>query len=110
VRNGFAVALLAAGLLIMLLSCLGMAALRDPMDRLHLVTPASTLGVGAIAAAVVVHEGVDASGLSAMVLAAIVAATNPLVSHATARSIAVRRRADAPPDAPPDGRRAGAQP
>jgi multicomponent Na+:H+ antiporter subunit G len=94
VRNGFAIALLAGGLLVVLLSCLGMAALRDPIDRLHLVTPASTLGVSAVCAAVVVHEGLDASGVSAILLAAVVATTSPLVSHATARSIAVRSRAD----------------
>ncbi len=103
VRDGFAIALLAAGLLVVVASCLAVAALRDPMDRLHLVTPASTLGVAAVCAAVVVHEGLDASGLSAILLAAVTAATNPLVSHATARSIVVRRRADGHPDGPDAG-------
>ncbi|MCU4182779.1 monovalent cation/H(+) antiporter subunit G [Acidiferrimicrobium sp. IK] len=91
-RDGFAIALLALGLLVIVVSCVGMAVLTDPMDRVHLVTPASTLGVGAVCAAVVVHEGLDASGLSAILLAAVLAATSPLVSHATARSIAVRRQ------------------
>jgi multicomponent Na+:H+ antiporter subunit G len=101
VRDGFAIALLAAGLAVILASCVGMAALTDPLDRLHLVTPASTLGVGAVCAAVVVHEGLDASGVSAILLAVAVATANPLISHATARSIEVRRRAEqgnVPPD------------
>lgn len=93
-RDGVAIALLAAGLCVVLVSCVAMAAMRDPLDRLHLVTPASTLGVAAVCAAVVVHEGLDASGTSAVLLAAVVVAANPLVSHATARSIEVRRRAE----------------
>ena len=93
-RDGFAVALLTVGLAVVLASCVGMAVLSDPLDRLHLVTPASTLGVGAVCAAVVVHEGLDAAGVSAILLAAATGATNPLISHATARSIEVRRQAE----------------
>ena len=71
-----------------------MAVLSDPMDRLHLVTPASTLGVTAACAAVVAREGLNASGTSAVLLAAVTVLTSPLVSHACARSIQVRRRGD----------------
>jgi multicomponent Na+:H+ antiporter subunit G len=97
VRDAFAVALLVVGLAVILISCVGMAVLDDPMDRLHLVTPASTLGVGAACAAVVVHEGLDASGTSAVLLAAVTVLTSPMVSHACARSFEVRRRADGAP-------------
>ncbi len=106
-RDGFSIALLAIGLAVILASCLGMAALTDALDRLHLLTPASTIGAGALCAAVVVHEGLDASGVSAILLAAAVGTANPLISHATARSIAVRRQADpsrpeaGPPEAGP---------
>jgi multicomponent Na+:H+ antiporter subunit G len=100
-RDGFAIALLAIGLGVILTSCVGMAALHDPLDRLHLVTPVSTLGVGAVCAAVVVHEGLDAAGLSAILLAVAMSTANPLVSHAQARCIEVRRRADQ--DRPPIG-------
>ena len=93
-RDGVAVGLLAVGLLVIVLSCVGMAVLDDPLDRLHLVTPASTIGVAALCAAVVVHEGLDASGVSAILLAATAGGANPLITHATARSIAVRRQAD----------------
>jgi multicomponent Na+:H+ antiporter subunit G len=94
VRDAVAVALLSIGLAVILISCVGMAVLDDAMDRLHLVTPASTLGVTAACAAVVVHEGLDASGTSAVLLAAVTVLTSPLVSHACARSFEVRRRAD----------------
>ncbi len=92
-RDLAAVALLAVGLAVILASCVGMAVLTDPLDRLHLVTPASTIGVTAACAAVVVHEGLDASGTSAVLLAAVTLVTSPLISHACARSFEVRRRA-----------------
>jgi multicomponent Na+:H+ antiporter subunit G len=85
---------LAVGLAVIVASCVGMAVLDDPMDRLHLVTPASTLGVTAACAAVVAREGLNASGTAAVLLAAVTVFTSPLVSHACARSIDVRRRAD----------------
>ena len=102
-RDGFAIGLLAVGVAVVLSSCIGMAALDDPLDRLHLVTPASTLGVGAVCAAVVVHEGLNASGYSAILLAFAAGVANPLISHAQARVIEVRRRAGA--EEPPPGRR-----
>ena len=90
-RDAAAVAVLAVGLAVVVASCVGMAVLDDPLHRLHLVTPASTLGVGGVCAAVVVHEGLDASGVSALLLAVASIVTAPLVSHATARCIEVRR-------------------
>jgi multicomponent Na+:H+ antiporter subunit G len=93
-RDVIAVVLLAFGVAVIVASCVGMAVLDDPMDRLHLVTPASTLGVTGACAAVVVREGLNASGTAAVLLAVITVVTSPLVSHACARSIEVRRRAD----------------
>lgn len=85
--------LLVGGLLIVAASCIGMAVMSDPVDRLHLVTPAAMLGAAGVCAAVVVHAGLSASGLAAIVVAVIVAGTSPFTSHAMARSILVRRRA-----------------
>ena len=93
-RDVVAVVLLGAGLAVIVASCVGMAVLHDPMDRLHLVTPASTLGVTAACAAVVARDGLDASGTAAVLLAAVTVFTSPLVSHACARAIEVRRSAD----------------
>ena len=95
-RDVIAVVFLALGLAVIVASCVGMAVLVDPMDRLHLVTPASTLGVTAACAAVVARKGLDPSGTAAVLLAAITVLTSPLVSHACARSIEVRRRAEDP--------------
>jgi multicomponent Na+:H+ antiporter subunit G len=94
VRDVVAVVFLAIGLAVIVASCVGMAVLDDPMDRLHLVTPASTLGVTAASAAVVARDGLNASGTAAILLAAVTVFTSPLVSHACARSFEVRRRAE----------------
>lgn len=94
-RGAAADVLLALGLVVVVLSCLASAVLPDPTDRLHVITPASTLGVGAICASVVVHEGLDASGTAALLLGVVVAGTSPLLSHACARAFEVRRQAGA---------------
>ena len=47
--------LLVAGLVIVVGSCAGMAVLDDPLDRLHLVTPAAMLGSTGICASIVVR-------------------------------------------------------
>lgn len=94
-REAVAFVLLGLGLVVVVMSCVAMAALRDPLDRLHVVTPASTLGVGGVCAAVVVYSGLNASGTSAILLGVVVFGTSPLLSHACARSIEVRRRGDA---------------
>jgi multisubunit Na+/H+ antiporter MnhG subunit len=87
------VVLLVAGLVIVVGSCAGMAVLDDPLDRLHLTTPAAMLGSTGICASVVVREGLSASGLAAIGVAVILIIANPLAGHAVARAIAIRRGA-----------------
>lgn len=83
--------LLVAGLVIVVGSCAGMAVLDDPLDRLHLVTPAAMLGSTGICASIVVRYGLSSSGLAALGVAAILVAANPLTGHAVGRAIAIRR-------------------
>jgi multisubunit Na+/H+ antiporter MnhG subunit len=83
--------LLVAGVMVVVGACAGMAVLDDPLDRLHLTTPAAMLGSTGICASVVVRVGLSASGLAAIGVAAILIAANPLVGHAVARAIVIRR-------------------
>ena len=83
--------LLVIALVTVAASCVGIAVMDDPLDRLHLVTPAAMIGAVALSAAVVVREGPSSSGLAAILVGAIVAGTSPFTSHAVARSIMVRR-------------------
>ena len=87
------VVLLVAGLAVVVGSCAGMAVLDDPLDRLHLTTPAAMLGSTGICASIVVREGLSASGLAAIGVAVILIGVNPLAGHAVARAIAIRRGA-----------------
>jgi multisubunit Na+/H+ antiporter MnhG subunit len=91
VQDVLSVVLLVAGLVIVAVSCAGIAVMDDPLDRLHLVTPAAMIGAVAVSAAVVVRAGLSASGLAAILVGVIVAGTSPFTSHAVARSIMVRR-------------------
>jgi multicomponent Na+:H+ antiporter subunit G len=85
--------LLVAGLAVVVGSCIGMAVLDDPLDRMHLTTPAAMLGSTGICAAVVVRVGLSAFGLAAIGVAVILIAANPLAGHAVGRAIAIRRGA-----------------
>jgi multisubunit Na+/H+ antiporter MnhG subunit len=85
--------LLVAGLIVVVGSCAGMAVLDEPLDRLHLTTPAAMLGSTGICAAVVVRVGFSASGLAALGVAVILIAANPLAGHAVGRAIAIRHGA-----------------
>jgi monovalent cation/proton antiporter MnhG/PhaG subunit len=82
--------LLAAGIAIELLCCLGALRARDAYDRLHYVGPASTLGAALICLAVVVNEGLNQAGNKALLLAAILATCGPVLTHATARAARIR--------------------
>ena len=85
--------LLVAGLVVVIGSCAGMAVLDDPLDRLHLTTPAAMLGSTGICASIVVRYGVSSSGLAAIGVAVVLIVANPLAGHAVARAIAIRRGA-----------------
>ena len=93
VTGVISLALLVAGLVIVVCSCAGMAVFDDPLDRLHLVTPAAMLGSTGICASIVVRYGLSASGLAALGVAVILIVANPLTGHAVARAIAIRRGA-----------------
>ena len=85
-------ALVGAGVAVQLLVCHGVVLMRDALDRLH-YTGASTLGVACLCAAVVVSESASLIGLKAILTAAFMLVTGPVVVHATARAIHLHREA-----------------
>ncbi len=85
-----ATALLAVGVLAVLVSVVGVLVMRDPYDRLHYTGPANTVAPIAIAAAAALSEGLTAASLKAGLICAIVLFTSPLLVHATARAGRVR--------------------
>ena len=83
--------LVVLGVGIQVLSALGVVLMRDALDRLHYVG-ASVLGAVCIALAVVVAAGPSLIGLKALLTAAFLVVTGPVLGHATARAIHLHRR------------------
>jgi multicomponent Na+:H+ antiporter subunit G len=79
--------LLAFGVGIELLCCLGLWAMRRTFDRLHYVGPAVVLGTPALVVAVVIEEGFSSAGAKAVVIAVVLLLSGSVVTHATARAI-----------------------
>jgi monovalent cation/proton antiporter MnhG/PhaG subunit len=85
------VALLVVGVGIEVLSCLGVFVAADVFDKLHFTGPATVTAPALIALAIVIEERVSQASLKAFLVAALLAALGPLVTHATARSARIRQ-------------------
>jgi multicomponent Na+:H+ antiporter subunit G len=86
VRDAAARVMLAAGVALELLCCLGVLLMRDALDRLH-YAGAGTLAAVLIAVAVVVRDSFSLIGNKALALAALVLVTSPVLTHFTARAL-----------------------
>lgn len=86
-------ALLAFGVAVELLCCLGVFAMRTAFDRLHYLGPAIVFGPAAIAAAVMLAGGpLSQQGVKSFMILLVLLVTGPIMSYVTARVI--RFRAD----------------
>ncbi len=83
--------LLGIGGAAVLLTSAGMLVARGVLRRLHYLAPASTVGVAAVAAAILLHEGFDQAGIKAVLACGIVFVMNPVLTHATARAARVHQ-------------------
>jgi multicomponent Na+:H+ antiporter subunit G len=92
VRDAVVGALVVVGVAVQVLACLGVLLMRDVLDRLHYVG-ASAAGVTCVCAAVVVAEGPSVIGLKAILTAAFLLVSGPVLAHATARAIHLHRAA-----------------
>jgi len=91
VTDVVAYVLLGVGIAAVLLSCVGVLAMRNVFDKLHFTAPAATVGAFAIALAIVVKEGWSPASLKAVLVFVLLAVTNPVVTHATARAARIRQ-------------------
>lgn len=82
--------LLALGVGVEWLCCLGLLLGRTALDRLHYLGPATLLGPLLIAAAVVVHEALSQAGIKAILLVLAFLISSPVLSHATGRAARLR--------------------
>ena len=81
-----------AGVGLELLATLGVLLMRDALDRLH-YAGASSFGIALVCAAVLVAEGPSLIGLKALLTAAFLLLSGPVLVHATARAIHGHREA-----------------
>ena len=85
-RHAIADAVLAIGILLELGAVAGTVAMRDAYERLHYAGPA-TLGAIAIAASIWIASGPSTIALQAILLAAFLLVSSPVLAHFTARAI-----------------------
>jgi multicomponent Na+:H+ antiporter subunit G len=93
VRDAITGGLVGLGVLTEVVATLGVLVFRDVQDRLHYTGPAST-GAFLVCAGVLVHQGLSVVGLKAILLAAFLLFTGPLLVHTTARGARIARRGD----------------
>ena len=90
-RDAIMWVLVGAGVAVQVFACLGVLLMRDAFDRLHYVGT-SAVGVPLVCAAVIVAEGPSVIGLKALLTAAFLLLTGPVLAHATARALYLHRR------------------
>ena len=86
------VALLAIGFAAVALTSVGMMVCRNAYRRMHYLAPAATVGVVAVAAAMVAREGLNQAGIKAILTAGVLFVMNPILTHATARAARIHER------------------
>ena len=85
--------LLAAGVAIELLCCLGVVVMRGTYARLHYGAPAG-LGAMLLGLAVLLRQGFSLIGDKAMLIGVFVLLMSPILSHVTARAAHIRTLGD----------------
>ena len=91
-RDVLVVVLAAVGVGLQVLVSAGVLLMRDPLDRLHYAA-ASAPGVVCVCAAVVVSAGPSLIGVKAILTAAFLVASGPVLGHTTARAIHLHQEA-----------------
>ncbi|MDP9224281.1 MAG: monovalent cation/H(+) antiporter subunit G [Actinomycetota bacterium] len=89
-QHALVVLLLALGIIVELVSCVGVLAMRHFYDRLHYAGPASTLGAFLIGSALVVQNALKQQGVKSIMVVVLLVMTGPLLTHATARAARIR--------------------
>lgn len=92
-RHILATVLLIGGCTLQVLAVVGLAAMRDPYDRLHYVALTGFGGL-LVAVAIVVQESFSLIGDKSLATGAVLVLFGPVLVHATARSLRVREHGD----------------
>lgn len=79
--------LLAAGVALELLCCVGVVVMRTTFDRLHYASAGTTVPAFLILAAVLVREHLSSGGMEAIAAVGLLFLLNPILLTATARAV-----------------------
>jgi len=83
--------LLGAGILVIAASVVGVLVMPNLPDRLHFLTPATSVGAPLVAGAVVVREALSHAGIASILVALTLMVYGPVLGHATIRAARIRR-------------------
>lgn len=81
--------LIAAAVLIVLLSVLGMLRMRDPYQRMHYISPPASLSPILLSVAIFLQRGMKPESFKAAFVALVLIAMNTMVTHAAARALRI---------------------
>jgi len=93
-RDGVVAVFLGLGVLVTLLSVVGVIVSRNVYQRLHFVTPGAVLAPLLVAAAVVAKETFNVRGLQTIAAVMAMVLLGPILTHATARAARVKEKGD----------------
>jgi multicomponent Na+:H+ antiporter subunit G len=97
-----ATALLIGGVALEVVAVIGLAAMRNPFDRLHYVGLAG-FGALLVAGSILFREGFSLIGDKALAVGVLVVIFSPVLVHTTARSLRTREHGDWRPPAEDGG-------
>jgi len=86
--------LLGVSVLVLIGSVWGLVAMPHLFDRIHFLTPATSVAPLLVAGAVVTVESLNHRGIMAVLVAGFSVLFGPVVGHATIRAARVRRHGD----------------
>lgn len=99
VEHGIMLALLWAGVTVVVLSCLGALTLRRVYNRLHYLTPATSLGAPLIGIALAIQNSWGLTTAQDLFIVFLLAFTGPVLEASTGR-MAAQREGLIKPDSP----------
>lgn len=90
--------------LALILSAVGVLAMRGVYDKLHYLAPGGIVGTAAILAAVLIQGPFAQGGVKVILVALLLLTSNPVLTYAAARAAKAREiRAEKPPPLPRAG-------
>ncbi|WP_310962638.1 monovalent cation/H(+) antiporter subunit G [Nocardioides terrisoli] len=97
--HALAVVLFAAGVAVVVVSAVAVLAFREALDRLHLLTPTTTLGAPLVGLGLALDGGWTLPDAAILFSCLVLALTGPVIAAATTRTI-VQRRGSVQPESP----------